>query len=257
LVKKLKHQEAIMPNISMPDVLPYLLGVLGLLLVWELHNIQVRTGRIKAVGLFDRSGIGLFLHVTPDDSFACAACKEVNRTVFLAKTVASKKFKASGTPCSNPAGCRCVMIGLHGAWAEAQRLQIQLLNGGRVHLSAEEFGKLLDGAAARPAGVPADQVSLSMLQGLRDEGTQSERAIERYRFVIDHAKTDMEKTLLIPAYLRLSDLLDRLGRQPEALSVVDQFMKLFERKDGPPKPTEAQLSSMELRKTRLMMFQAQ
>src|SRR5919204_5452337 len=136
-----------MPNVNMPDVLPLLLGILGLLLVWELHSIQVRAGRIKAVNIFDRSGVKLFLHVTPDDAFACTACKEVNRTAFLPKTVASKKFKASETPCSNPAGCRCVLIGLHGAWAEAQRIQIQLLNGGRVHLSAEEFGKLLDGAA--------------------------------------------------------------------------------------------------------------
>jgi hypothetical protein len=244
-----------MPDIGMPDVLPYLLGILGLLLVWELHSIQVRAGRIKAVGLFDRSGIRLFLHVTPDDSFACAACKEVNRTAFLPKTVAGRKFTASETPCSNPAGCRCVLVGLHGAWAEAQRLQIQLLNGGRVHLSPEEFGKLLDGAAARLAGVPADQVSLAMLHGIRAEGTHAEAAIERYRFVIEHARTDMEKSLLIPAYLRLSEVLDRLGRKAEALSVVDQFLKLFERRIGPQKPTEAQLSMMSLRKTRLLMLQ--
>ncbi|HEV8540261.1 MAG TPA: hypothetical protein VGQ60_03785 [Nitrospiraceae bacterium] len=244
-----------MPNFNMPDFLPYLLSLLGLLLVWELHSIQVRAGRIKAVDILNRSGIGLFLHVTPDDAFACPVCREANRTAFLPTTVASKKFKATAEPCTNPAGCRCITIGLHGAWAEAQRLQIQLLNGGRVHLTAEEFGKVLDGAVARPAGVAADQVSLAMLQAMRTEGSKPELAIERYQFVIDHAKTDMEKKLLIPAYLRITELLDKLGRKAEALSVVDRFMKVFERNDSPQKPTEAQLSTMELRKTRLMMFQ--
>jgi hypothetical protein len=243
-----------MPNINMPDVLPYLLGILGLLLVWELHSIQVRAGRIRAVGILNRSGIGLFLHVTPDDPSACPVCREASRTAFLPTTVASNNFKGTAE-CTNSAGCRCIMIGLHGAWAEAQRLQIQLLNGGRVHLTAEEFGKLLDGAVTRPAGVAADRVSLSMLQALRSEGSKPELAIERYQFVIDHAKTDVEKKLLIPAYLRISELLDKLGRKAEALTFVDRFMKAFERNEGPHKPTEAQLSTMSLRKTRLMMLQ--
>jgi hypothetical protein len=243
-----------MPNVNIPDVLPYLLGVLGLLLVWELHSIQVRAGRVRAVDILNRSGLGLFLHVTPDDTFACPVCREANRTAYLPTTVASKKFKGT-SECTNPAGCRCIMIGLHGAWAEAQRLQIQLLNGGRVHLTAEEFAKVLDGAVARPAGVAPDQVSLAMLQAMRSEGSKPELAIERYQFVIDHAKSDVEQKLLIPAYLRITELLDKLGRKAEALTVVDRFMKAFERNDGPHKPTEAQISTMSLRKTRLMMFQ--
>jgi hypothetical protein len=246
-----------MPQIAIPDVVPYLLAILGLLLVWEVHSLQVRAGRIKAVDILNRSGIRLFLHVTPDDSFACAACREANATAYLPAVVANKRFKGTATPCTNPAGCRCLTIGLYGSWAEAQRIQTQLpKHGGRLHLSAEDYAKLLEGAAHRRSGVAADQVSLAMLEALRAEASMPETATQRYRFVIDHAKTERDLALVVPAYLRLSDLLDRIGRKVEALSVVNEFLKAYNGRNGGRKPSEAEVSVMSLRKTRLMMAKA-
>jgi hypothetical protein len=225
-----------------------------LLLVWEVHSLQVRAGRIKAVDILNRSGIRLFLHVTPDDSFACAVCRDANATAFLPTIVANKKFKATEAACTNPAGCRCLTIGLYGGWVEAQRIQAQLpKHDGRLRLSAEEYAKLLEGAALRKSGVAADQVSLSMLEALGAETSAPETAIQRYRDVIDHAKTERDLALVVPAYIRLSDLLDRIGRKAEALSVVDKFLKAYDGRNGGHKPSEAQVSVMSLRKTRLMM----
>lgn len=42
---------------SVPEYFPYLLGILGLLLIWELHQIQVTAGRINASNFWDLSGI--------------------------------------------------------------------------------------------------------------------------------------------------------------------------------------------------------
>jgi hypothetical protein len=245
-----------MQQIALPDFLPYLLAILGLLLVWEVHNIQVRAGRIKAVDILNRSGIRLFIHVTPDDSAACSVCREANVTAFLPSLVASRKFRATETPCTNPAGCRCLTIGLYGGWAEAQRVQTQLpKHGGRLRLSPEEFGKFLVGAVARRSGVAADQISLTMLEAMRAEGNHPEISIERYRYVIDNAKAERDLPFVVPSYLRLADLLDRVGRKAEALSVVDEFLKSYDGKTGSNRPNDAQVSAMSLRKTRLMMVQ--
>jgi hypothetical protein len=243
-----------MSSITIPEFIPYLLAILGLLLVWEVHNIQVRAGRIKAVDILNRSGIRLFIHVTPDDTTACAVCREANLTAFLPAIVADKKFSATPKRCINPAGCRCLTIGLYGAWAEAQRVQTQLpKHGGRLHLTPEECDKLLAGAAARKSGVAADQLSLIILQAMRIEAKQPETAVDHYRKVIDEATAERDLPFVVPAYLRLADLLDRTGRKAEALSVVDEFLKSYDGQKVPHGPTEAQTSMMSLRKTRLLM----
>jgi len=104
-----------MLDITIPDILPYLLAILGLLLLWQLHNMQVQAGHIKTVDSWDRSGIRLFLHVTPEDSHACVACREANGMAFLPAVVASHKFRPLAKTCTNPGGCRCLLVGLYGA----------------------------------------------------------------------------------------------------------------------------------------------
>ncbi|MEC4687364.1 MAG: hypothetical protein VST64_03535 [Nitrospirota bacterium] len=78
-------------------------------------------------------------------------------------------------------------------------------------------------------------------------------AIKCYRFVIDHAQTDRDLAFFVPAYLRLSELLEQVGRKDEALAVADQFFKVYGgQKKHPHRPTEEQLSLMSLRMTRLL-----
>ena len=123
-------------QIDLPDTYPYLMGVLGLTLIWKFHDLQVKHGRIKAVDVWKRSGIRMFVHVTPNDANACPHCREADGLAFLPAVVASKKFTALGEPCANPTGCRCLLVGLYGAWKEAVAVQVQLGKNeiGRAHV---------------------------------------------------------------------------------------------------------------------------
>nr|MBI3613717.1 tetratricopeptide repeat protein [Nitrospirota bacterium] len=246
-----------MPHITLPDVFPYLLAILGLLLIWQLYDIQVRAGRIKVASTMDRSGIRWFLHVTPMDTHACVACRTANGMAFLPSVVTTKKFRPSAQTCTNAAGCRCLLVGLSGSWSEAERVLAQLkAGGGRIRLSPEQLEKLLAEAQAKGAGIAADQVSVGMLFALQSEGRQPQAAIDAYRQVLAQAKKERDLPLLVPAYLRLADLLERTGKQADALEVTDRFLSAYSSKPGMPKPahapTEDQRTFMSLRKTRLM-----
>src|SRR5215217_5267515 len=105
-----------MVNVAVPEVVPYLLAVLGLLLIWQLHDIQVKAGRIKAADILHRSNIRFFIFVTPEDAATCPACRDANGRAFLPMAVTAKKFKHLDSPCTDTDGCRCIRIGLFGAW---------------------------------------------------------------------------------------------------------------------------------------------
>ncbi|WP_447974301.1 hypothetical protein [Nitrospira sp. Kam-Ns4a] len=243
-----------MDTLTVPDTLPYLLAILGLLLLWQLHEIQVRAGRIKAVDILRRDGVRLLIHLTPDDGAACDACRAASGTAFLPVLFARKPFTPIEGRCANPAGCRCVTIGLAGTWPEAERLVAQLrLTQGRLRLSAEQLDRLLEGTQARRSGTVADQVSLCVLGALRAEGRDPQLAITQYRFAIEHAQQDRDRPLALACYPRLADLLERTGRYQEALGLVDRFLRTHAQGSRKaPAPTEAQLALMSLRKTRLM-----
>ncbi|MDE3243613.1 MAG: hypothetical protein KGO52_12925 [Nitrospirota bacterium] len=247
-----------MPHIALPDVFPYLLAILGLLLLWQLHDIQVRAGRIQVASAIDRSGVRWFLHATPMDGHACAACQTAHGWAFLPNVVATKKFRPSEQACTNPAGCRCVLVGLSGSWPEAERTLAHLkAGGGRLRLSGEQMNNLLAEARVKVGGNSADKVSVHLLLALQAEGDHPQAAIDAYRMVLDQAKKERDLPLLVPAYLRLADVLERTGKQADALDVVDRFLNRYNENPGasPPAhaPTDEQRTVMSIRKTRLMM----
>ncbi len=246
-----------MPHVTLPDVFPYLLAILGLLLLWQLHDIQVRAGRIQVASAMDRSGIRWFLHVTPMDTHACVACRAANGMAFLPSVVAARKFRPSAQTCTTAAGCRCLLVGLSGAWPEAERVLAQLnAGGGRLQLSGERLDKLLAGAQGAAGGNAADKAPLNMLLALQAESHHPQTAIDAYRMVLEQATKERDAPLLVPAYLRLADLLERTGKQADALEVTDRFLSAYGGKPGMPQPahapTEDQRTFMSLRKTRLM-----
>lgn len=244
-----------MPDISIPEVVPYLLAILGLLIVWQIHDIHVRAGTVKAVDEWSQSGIRLFVQAAPEDPHNCAACREAYGMAFSPAVVAAKKFRPTDQTCANPDDCRCLMVGLYGAWSEAERLQAQLkAHDGRVRLSREKFGALLDGAQARRSGVNVDQVSLAILKAMRAEENNPNAAIEHYRFVVENAQDERDLPFIVPSYLRLTDLLEQDGRHKDALEMVGRFYKLFDEKNKKRYgPTQGQLAIMSLRKTRLLL----
>ena len=240
-------------QIQLPDTYPYLMAILGLTVIWKFHDMQVKAGRIKAKDFWETSGVRLFLHATPGDAQACLACKESTNFVFLPGLVASKKFTPQDKPCTNPSGCRCVMVGLYGGWAQAvSALAAAKKNGGKTRLSDSELKTLIDKSSEGRAGASADRISLRMLNALRAEGSQAETAIEHYRYILSHAEEDRDLALMVPTYLRLSELLEKSGKASEALDLVEQCLRDYgEKKKGPDAPTEAQRAAMNTRKNLL------
>ena len=238
-------------GLYIPDFVPYVFGILALLLLWKLHEILVRAGRIQAVDFWDRSGIRMFIHATPNDAIACSACRGANGKVFLPSMVAHKRFKPIQGLCTNPSGCRCQLIGLYGGWSEAQALLGRLRQTpGGLQISAEEMERLLKGQWEEGPGASADRVSVRLLQAQQEELSNPEGAVEGYRFVMANAEEEREFPFLIPSYFRLSDLLERLGRPNEALPVVERFLKRYDQ-NSEYAATDSQLAMMSARRTRL------
>ena len=240
-------------TIVVPDYFNHILAVLGLLLLWKLHQIQVKTGRIEAVDFWARSGIRMFIHVTPGDLKACPSCQEANGMVFSPARVGKKKFSPLGQPCTNPQGCRCLLVGLYGGWPDAQRLLLRL-NGKpkSVQLSDEELKKLLGGSWERYSGAAGDRIPVHLLEAMRLESKDPEAAIFRYRFVEENARRDRDFPFVVHSFMRRSELLESVGRAQDALASVEQFLKIY---DGKRKtlhlPIDGSYSAMSARGTRL------
>lgn len=245
------------------ELVPYLLGILGLLMTWELHDLEVRAGRIRTKDIRDLVGLHrwlethsrprLFVAVTPVDASTCEACRQTNGTVFSRKWVRNKKFQAPDRRCTNPAGCRCVLVGLVGKWPAAEQLIDSLKEEDETLLPAEKISELVKQAAILPnARALVDRNGIYMLEAMRVEGVNPQFAISRYRSVVLRAKEGRFHTFVVPAYLRLSDLLERSGRYTEALGVVDDFYSSVKHRRGPERPTPIQSAIMSVRRARLL-----
>jgi hypothetical protein len=253
---------SLFPYSGINEILPYLMGVLGLLMTWELHDLEVRTGHIHGLDISDPSavrtwlrncsGARMYVYATPDDFSACEACRKANHTVISPALVRRRQTcKAPVSSCVNPAGCRCVLVGLRGRWPAAETLSIWLHenNNATAFLTAEEMTQLLTTADA--GGSTLDRLGIYLLEALRAERANPQFAITRYRHLIIRAKDGRGHPFAIPAYLRLSDLLERAGRLREALDVMEDFYANVRHKKGPHAPTVAQSSLLSVRRSRL------
>lgn len=241
--------------ILVPDFVPYLLAVLGLLFVWQVHHMQVVAGRIEAKNFWDKSGTRVFLHVTPEDEHTCEACREANGVAVLPSLAVKTSFAPlSRGECTNPAGCRCHLIGLRCTWPQAQRLLSYVMSSTskRVKLTGDKFDALLKVAWDQYPKAKDDLVAVSMIEAVRAEGKNKATAVSKYRTVVEQAKTDRDLPLVLPAYFRMLDILERSEHAKEALEIIDRMEKQFSPStNGRHRPTAAQLETLSLRKTRL------
>lgn len=244
------------------DQLPNLLAILGLLLSWELHDLEKRAGRIRSWNIFDGSyvktwikshaPVHMFIHITPNDAIACEACRSASGIVFSPSAVHVKGFQAQATPCSNPAGCRCVVVGLVGNWPDAEQLWTSLQGPEDSHcLSESEVMELLK-SASPTAATAKDRLGLYLLEAFQTEGTNPQFAMSRYRSLISHARNGHDHPYIVPAYMRLSELLERTGNYGVALDVVDEFMTTARHKSRMQGPTRGQTKLMSARQVRLL-----
>ncbi len=237
-----------------PEVTYSLLAVLGLFSLWQYHQNQVLAGRIYALDFWDVAGVRVLLHATTRDSGACPACREAHGTAFLPSLATKKQFSTLRHPCSSSRGCRCLVVGLHGGWSAANRLVETLRRHSRnkpIKLKGDEVLELFEGPWRGSHTDTTDQITIQMVQALHLEGTDPRAAVSHYRSVVDQARGARDLRLVVPAYLRLVELLERVGRAQEALQVIEQFEKRFAWKRAVfYYPNDAQRQAMSVRKSR-------
>ncbi len=67
-----------------------------------------------------------------------------------------------------------------------------------------------------------------------------------------HHRIDHDLHFVVPAFLRMGELLERAGRTEEALSMVERCLQDYgDKKEGPDAPTEAQRAALKTRQSLL------
>ena len=245
------------------EAMPSMLGILGLLLSWELHDLEVRAGRIQPHDVVDQVrqwahrslGVRMYIHATPNDALACAACQVANGRVFSRQAMWAGRTSAICSQCKNPGGCRCAQIGLVGAWPEGEELWRRVRGVLEpIRLSELEITQLVrSGLADRSLGM-VDRLALYMLGALHLEGLYPPLSIFYYHRLIRAEDEGHLHPYVVEAYVRLSDLLERSGHLPAALLVVEEFNVKVTAKAGIYRPTLAQTLQMLSRERRLYRF---
>lgn len=237
------------------DLLPFVCAILALLLIWQYHQNQILTGRIQAIDIFDGSGIRMYVYATPEDEGICDACREVNGMVFLPSRVARKDFTPQRSPCTNKGRCTIVQVSLYGAWPEATKVVKRLRSAGKegsCHLPLDELVGLVKGKLNASDDIATDRLAVVMLAALGSETADSASAQSCYRQIIQQAQEVRDLPLVVPAYLRSTELLARQGRPEEALAIIEEFEKRYPQgKTGPSHPTRTQRGVMTIEKSRL------
>src|SRR6185437_13760162 len=153
-----------------------------------------------------------------------------NDCFFLPSQVAKKNFSPLTGKCQRPTPWIGVLVGLYGAWLEArgvlEHLRNNLKNGG-IQLSAEEVRALVNGQWERCISADTDRLGIHMIEALSYEKINPEVSIESYRYIVNEVKEVRHLMFLVPAYLRLMQLLFRTGEEAEALETIERFAGRF------------------------------
>ena len=244
-------------GIEIPDMTLYLVAVLALLVIWQYYQMQIMAGRILAVDIFDRSGIRMYFFVTADDDHVCEVCSAATGRVFSSSQVAKQSFTPLNGTCKRAVPCASVLVGLYGGWLEArgvlERVRANFKRRKGVQLSPEELRAMVNGQWERSISADTDRLGIHIIEAMCYEKVNPQVAVSGYRFVVDQAKEIRHLMLLVPAYLRLTQLLIRSGEAAEALELVERFETRFPtNKRGPHFPSEEQREMMRTKKTQLL-----
>jgi hypothetical protein len=240
-------------SIVLPDFLPYFLAILGLLVLWQYYQIQTMKGRILAIDIFDRSGTRMYLYAVADDVQACKVCRSAHGTVFPPSEV--MKFSPVKGPCKTPARCIGFLVGLYGAWPEADRIvkRLQLSRKREpIKLGQDELGEMVLGPWERCLSANTDRLSIYVLEAVLGDCSNPTIAMDKYLHTLEHAREIRHMPLIVPTYFRLVELLTASERAIEALQLIEQFEKRYTGgKSGPYAPTEKQFALMKIKKSHL------
>ncbi len=207
----------IQTGIIIPEILPYLVALLALLVVWQYYQMQILKGRILAVDIFDRSGVRMYLFIVPADKSTCTICREAHGKALLPSVVAKKQFIPLRGRCTNPMGCGGLLVGIYGAWPEARHVVERLRTAkttGTVQLTGPELSALINGPWERSISAAADRVAVHMLEAMVVEESKPDTAMVNYRYVIEQAARDAASPFRRPRVLPPCRAADSPGTFP-------------------------------------------
>jgi len=212
------------------EITIYVLAILALFGLWLFHQMQVRSGRIQAVDLFDRSVVRFYVYAIPAESPVCEVCAQAQGRVFLSSLVTKKGFCPLDGKCKGTVHCEGFLIGMYGGWLEGRELVARLQQTSKktvIRLSHDELCAVVKGEWNKSVSADTDRINIHMLEGLCFENIDTGRAMAGYRYVIERAKETRHLSLVAPAYLRLIGLLLRVGPEDEARQAIEQFERRF------------------------------
>jgi tetratricopeptide (TPR) repeat protein len=216
------------------------LAVLGLLLCWKLHAIELRhRGAVTTQ---------LFLCLSENDPETCAQCRMAHLCVYSGRMAREVGLRIH---CSNRLGCRCALIPITRQWPVAKRLRKQMKRGegGSLHLSDEDLQALLHEVGNLSNH---DRLAQSLLRAMLAEDKNPEEALQTYRRIIAQAPETSIALQQAAAYMRTARILERSGDVGQALQVTRACVKVFSEKERYILLTKPQYNGMLARQSRLI-----
>ena len=252
---------ALFVALIIPEEVPSLLAVLGLLFCWELHDLEMRQGRIQTKPLLayliplriELPTVGvrptLYLYMARNDSHTCRRCRAAHAHVFSGHTPWEAGARIR---CEDCLGCRCVIIPLEGQWPATKQLLHELNSQrGPVQLSEQDIHDLIrQGRGGKIAD--HDHLALRLLSAMLLEEKNPQTALSWYTQALAQAAKGHHTLIRAAAYIRSSEFLEQSGHSEDALQVTRNFIREFTDKERDCFLTKPQYDGMVARRNRLI-----
>ena len=252
---------SIVAALIIPEEVPSLLAILGLLFCWELHDVEIRQGRIKPQSLIaylipfriELPTLGarpmLFIYMARNDPRTCPRCHAAHAHAFLGLTPWEAGARIR---CEDGLGCRCVIIPLEGRWPAATELHNRLSSQrGPVQLSEQDIHDLIHQGRGGKI-TDHDHLALRLLSAMLLEETNPQGALSWYRQALAQATKGHHTLICAAAYLRSAEFLEQSGYTKDALQVTRNFFREFTQKERDRFLTKPQYDGMVARQNRLI-----
>ena len=252
---------SIVAALIIPQEVPSLLAVLGLLFCWELHDMEIQQGRIKPRNLLaylvplriELPTLGarpmLFIYMARNDPRTCRLCRAAHAHAFSGHTPWEAGTRIR---CEDPLGCRCVVIPLEGRWPAAKQLFDRLNSqSGPDQLSEQDIHDLIHQGRGGEL-TDHDHLALRLLNAMLFEERNPQAALSWYRQALAQATKGHHTLICAAAYLRSAEFLEQSGYSKDALQVTRNFFRAFTQKERDRFLTKPQHDGMVARQNRLI-----
>ncbi len=223
-----------------PEEVRSYLAVIGLLLCWKLHALELRRRRAVTSQFF--------ICFSENDPQTCTQCRMAHLHVYSGPMAREVGLRIH---CSNRLGCRCALIPITRQWPVAKRLRrrVNRSKSGSLLLSDQDLQALLHEGESLSNH---DRFAQTLLRAMLAEETNPEAALQTYRQIIAQALDASIALQQAAAYMRLARILERSGDLSEALQVTRACVKAFSDKERYCLLTKPQYNGMLARQSRLI-----